>query len=123
MATPLHPIGLTMHASYALLFTPSGQQGPAAGWFVFQLAAVFAIIYFMILRPQKKQRERHNQLLASLQKGDKVLTSGGWWTTSSTPCARPKAWGSPRTRWASRGELRSSTWARSSRHRSCWSTP
>src|SRR5439155_173097 len=65
MATPLHPIGLTMHASYALLFTPSGQQGPAAGWFVFQLAAVFAIIYFMILRPQKKQREPHNLLHAA----------------------------------------------------------
>src|SRR3989441_90914 len=62
---------------YALLFTPSGQQGPAAGWFVFQLAAVFAIIYFLILRPQKKQQERHRQLLASLQRGDKVLTSGG----------------------------------------------
>src|SRR5881398_1476009 len=77
MATPLHPIGLTMHASYALLFTPSGQQGPAAGWFVFQLVAVFAIIYFLILRPQKKQQERHRQLLASLQKGDRVLTSGG----------------------------------------------
>src|SRR2546427_4092078 len=27
MAAPLYPIGLTMHASYALLFTPSGQQG------------------------------------------------------------------------------------------------
>src|SRR5207248_6606959 len=55
---------------------PSGQQGPA-GWLVFQLVAVFAIIYFLILRPQKKQQERHRQLLASLQKGDKVLTSGG----------------------------------------------
>src|SRR5207245_3863901 len=51
--------------------------GPAAGWFVFQLAAVFAIIYFLILRPQKKQQERHRQLLASLQRGDKVLTAGG----------------------------------------------
>src|SRR5438876_4678573 len=76
MAAPLYPIGLTMHASYALLFTPSGQQGPA-GWLVFQLVAVFAIIYFLILRPQKKQQERHRQLLASLQKGDRVVTSGG----------------------------------------------
>ncbi|PYO15219.1 MAG: preprotein translocase subunit YajC [Gemmatimonadetes bacterium] len=76
MAAPLHSIGLTM-PMYAVLFTPSGQGGPAAGWFVFQLAAVFAIIYFLILRPQKKQQERHRQLLASLQRGDKVLTSGG----------------------------------------------
>src|SRR5213080_1835629 len=76
MAAPLYPIGLTMHASDLLLFTPSGQQGPA-GWLVFQLVAVFAIIYFLILRPQKKQQERHRQLLASLQKGDRVVTSGG----------------------------------------------
>lgn len=66
-----------MPAPLALLFTPSGQQGPAMSWFVFQLAAVFAIIYLFILRPQRKQQERHRQLLASLQKGDRVLTSGG----------------------------------------------
>jgi preprotein translocase subunit YajC len=77
MAAPLHSIGLTMPATLALIFTPSGQQGPAMSWFVFQLAAVFAIIYLFILRPQRKQQERHRQLLASLQKGDRVLTSGG----------------------------------------------
>src|SRR2546429_7922795 len=74
MAAPLYPIGLTMHASYALLFTPSGQQGPA-GSLVFQLVAGFAVLYFLILRPQKKQQERHRQLLASLQKAARALPS------------------------------------------------
>lgn len=60
-----------------LLFAPSGQQGPAMGWFVFQLVAIFAIFYFLIIRPQRKQQERHRQLLASLQKGDRIVTSGG----------------------------------------------
>jgi preprotein translocase subunit YajC len=66
-----------MLAFTALLFTPSGQQGPAMSWFVLQLAAIFAIFYFLIIRPQRKQQERHRQLLASLQKGDKIVTSGG----------------------------------------------
>ena len=47
------------------------------GWFVFQLVAIFAIFYFLIIRPQRKQQEKHRQLLASLQKGDRVVTSGG----------------------------------------------
>src|SRR5947199_58770 len=76
MAAALYPIGLTMHASYARLFTPSGQQGPA-GCLVYPLLTVFAIIYFLILRTQKTQQERHRQLLASLQNDDRVLTSGG----------------------------------------------
>ena len=47
------------------------------GWFVFQLVAIFAIFYFLIIRPQRKQQDKHRQLLASLQKGDRVVTSGG----------------------------------------------
>jgi preprotein translocase subunit YajC len=66
-----------MLAFTALLFAPSGQQGPAMSWFVLQLAAIFAIFYFLIIRPQRKQQERHRQLLASLQKGDRIVTSGG----------------------------------------------
>ena len=60
----------------ALLFAPSGQQG-AGGFLLFQVVLIFAIFYFMIMRPQRKQQQQHRQLLASLQKGDKVVTSGG----------------------------------------------
>lgn len=66
-----------MPALSVLLFTPSGQGGPAMGWFLFQLVAIFAIFYFLIIRPQRKQQQRHRKLLASLQRGDRVVTSGG----------------------------------------------
>ncbi len=69
---------MTVHGSVALLFAPSGQgAGGGLTVFAFQIAALVAIFYFMLIRPQRRQQEQHRQLLASLQKGDKVVTSGG----------------------------------------------
>jgi len=45
------------------------------------LVGIFAIFYFLIIRPQKKERERHRRLIESLKKGDKVITSAGIWGT------------------------------------------
>ena len=44
---------------------------------LFQVAAIFGIFYFLIIRPQRRQREQHDKLLQTLQKGDQVVTSGG----------------------------------------------
>jgi preprotein translocase subunit YajC len=69
---------MSAHALFALLFAPSG--GNASGGlaiFLVQIAALIAIFYFMLIRPQRQQQERHKQLLASLQRGDRVVTSGG----------------------------------------------
>ena len=41
------------------------------------LIFLFAIFYFMIIRPQQKQQKEHAAMLESLQKGDKIITSGG----------------------------------------------
>ena len=41
------------------------------------LIVLFAIFYFLIIRPQQKQAKEHKQMLESLSKGDKVITSGG----------------------------------------------
>lgn len=41
------------------------------------ISAFFAIFYFMVIRPQNKAREEHQALLASLKRGDEVLTDGG----------------------------------------------
>ncbi len=38
---------------------------------------LFAIFYFLVIRPQQKQAKAHKQMLESLQKGDKIITSGG----------------------------------------------
>jgi preprotein translocase subunit YajC len=61
----------------ATLFTPAGQSGSGMTVLLIQVGAIFAIFYFLIIRPQRRQRDAHEKLLASLQKGDQVVTSGG----------------------------------------------
>ena len=61
----------------ALLFAPSGQAGGGLSVLLFQVALIFGIFYFLIIRPQRRQRQQHEKLLASLQKGDQIVTSGG----------------------------------------------
>lgn len=41
------------------------------------LIVLFAIFYFMIIRPQQKQQKEHQEMLENLQKGDKIVTNGG----------------------------------------------
>ena len=41
------------------------------------LIVLFAIFYFLVIRPQQKQQKEHKNMLANLQKGDKIITNGG----------------------------------------------
>ena len=41
------------------------------------LVILFAIFYFLIIRPQQKQQKAHREMLDSLTKGDKIVTTGG----------------------------------------------
>jgi len=41
------------------------------------LILLFAIFYFLIIRPQQKQQKAHKEMLDSLKKGDKIVTNGG----------------------------------------------
>lgn len=54
-----------------------GQGGSPGLVLVIQLVAIFAIFYFLLIRPQRKLQERHRQMLASLKRGDEVMTEGG----------------------------------------------
>lgn len=66
-----HPVFATL----ALL-----QTAPAAGGIpqmVFMYAAIFAIFYFVLLRPQQKQKRLHQDMVANLKKGDEIITNGG----------------------------------------------
>ncbi len=38
---------------------------------------MFAIFYFLLIRPQQKKTKEHQAVLSQLKKGDKVLTAGG----------------------------------------------
>ena len=41
------------------------------------IAGMFAIMYFLMIRPQQKQLKEHRALLSNLKKGDTVVTQGG----------------------------------------------
>ena len=56
------------------------QTAPGGGSFtplLFEIAAFAAIFYFIVMRPQQKQRKEHEASLKSLKKGDEIVTAGG----------------------------------------------
>ncbi|SLN15385.1 preprotein translocase subunit YajC [Roseovarius albus] len=48
----------------------------AFGQFV-PLILIFAIMWFLLIRPQQKKMKEHQAMVAALRKGDKVVTQGG----------------------------------------------
>ena len=38
---------------------------------------IFAVFYFLLIRPQKKSQDEHKKMVAGLKKNDEVITSGG----------------------------------------------
>ena len=53
-----------------------GGQSAGFGAFV-PLIIMFAIFYFLLIRPQQKKAKQHKELLGALKKGDRVVSSGG----------------------------------------------
>jgi preprotein translocase subunit YajC len=54
-----------------------GATGPGAMMTIFPFVIIFAIMYFMVIRPQQKKAKEHDELLKKLKKNDEVMTSGG----------------------------------------------
>jgi len=52
------------------------QQGSVIGSFL-PLIILFAIFYFLIIRPQQKATKSHKVMLEGLAKGDDIITTGG----------------------------------------------
>lgn len=42
------------------------------------LIVLIAIFYLLIIRPQQTQAKKHREMVAALDKGDKIITSGGF---------------------------------------------
>ena len=68
-----------MLTNLALAFAPSGQGGGAGGLVgtLLPLVAMMGIIWFLLIRPQQKEQQRHRELVRNLRKGDEVVTVGG----------------------------------------------
>lgn len=65
-----------IHVQSGLLMTPTEGGGPAIALMV-QLGLIFMIFYWLLIRPQRKERDRHDKMIAALKKGDEVVTMGG----------------------------------------------
>ena len=63
-------------AILAILAVPR-EGGNATLIFMLQMGAIFAIFYFLLIRPQRKEQERHRKMIDQLKKGDEVVTAGG----------------------------------------------
>ncbi len=53
-----------------------GGAGSAIAQFL-PLVLIFAIMYFLLIRPQQKKAKEHRGMVAALRRGDKVVTAGG----------------------------------------------
>ncbi len=64
--------------------TPGGTT--QTSWFsqygmIIILVAIFGIIYFLMIRPQRKRQKDQQEMMQNLQKGDRVITAGGIYGT------------------------------------------
>jgi preprotein translocase subunit YajC len=58
----------------------AGAQGEATGGgtsMLIMLVAIFAIFYFLMIRPESKRRKERQRMIDSLKRGDKIVTIGG----------------------------------------------
>jgi preprotein translocase subunit YajC len=69
---------------FAYAMAPSPGGGGSGGGIMSVLPlmiGMFAIMYFLIIRPQQKQRREREDLLRAIKKGDRVVTTGGLYGT------------------------------------------
>ncbi len=73
---------------FGIMNAASGEELPLAlaqaegqgGNFLIQIIpfiAIFAIMYFLIIRPQQKRMKAHRQMVENIRRGDEVITQGG----------------------------------------------
>jgi preprotein translocase subunit YajC len=66
-------------AIYVLVQAPGGGPAPAAAW-IYQLAPMLLILvvfYFLLIAPMRKKQRELQAMIDALEKGDRVVTSGG----------------------------------------------
>ena len=67
--------------TFALLLQAGGNSTAAFLVQILPIAAIFLVFYFLVIGPANKQKRKTQQMLTSLKKGDRVVTSGGIYGT------------------------------------------
>lgn len=63
-----------------LMAGPGGGEGSGMAMLVW-LGLIFVMMWFLLIRPQRKKQKEHQKLLGELKKGDRVVTTGGMFGT------------------------------------------
>jgi preprotein translocase subunit YajC len=64
---------ISVYALFALQAQPSSPMF----MLILQFGLIFAIFYFLVIRPQQRQRKQHEERLRALKRGDEIVTAGG----------------------------------------------
>lgn len=65
-----------------MFVTPAYAQAPAAGgpdifMSILPFVLIFVIMYFLIIRPQRQQMKKRQEMLNNIRRGDTIVTGGG----------------------------------------------
>jgi preprotein translocase subunit YajC len=66
--------------TFMLAMGSPGQGGGGAAGFLtsmLPIVAMIAILWFLLIRPQQKEQQKHREMVKNLKKGDEVVTVGG----------------------------------------------
>ena len=77
--TAAHAAGI----AYAMGPSANGAGGGASTMLptVVMFGAMFAIFYFLMIRPQQKQKQERERMLSTIKRGDRVVTTSGLYGT------------------------------------------
>lgn len=67
---------MLINTAYAQTADGMASGGSLTGM-ILQLLLIFAIFYFLLIRPQQKRVKEHEAKLAAIKRGDRILTGGG----------------------------------------------
>ena len=59
------------------IFAPSGGGTYGLPMLLIQFGLIFAIFYFLLIRPQQRARKQQEERLLQVKKGDQIVTAGG----------------------------------------------
>ncbi len=59
------------------LFAQQSSGGGSLWGFLLPIIIIFVVMYLFLILPQQRKQKKHREMVESLKKGDKVLTSGG----------------------------------------------
>ncbi|MDP2360831.1 MAG: preprotein translocase subunit YajC [bacterium] len=59
------------------IFAQAAPAGGGMSGMLLTFGLMFAVMYFLIIRPQQKRQKEHQKMLEAVKKGDRIITNGG----------------------------------------------